>query len=150
MGKRSTITGYWRQRGATASSSSSSTGPTPAVMTSVLRISFDPTAATAAQGVTIPAGARVIGLQTDGGGTGGISPTIDIGTATDDDAFGAEVPADSAQNLTIGATTAGVSFGTILASDEEVWAGVGASAATGGTVVALIHWIMDDDGSIND
>ena len=148
MGIRSTITGYWRQRGATNSSSSKlpPIGPTPAVMPGVLRFSFDTAVATAAQGLTVPAGARIIAIETDGGGAG-ITPTVDIGTAADDDGFAAELPSDSAQRLQVGSALAGVLFGTVLASDTEIYAGVGAAAGTG-TLVVLVHWIMDDDGAV--
>lgn len=145
MGKRSTITGYWRQAG-----NSVSTATTPAAVPSVVRISFDPTAASAATGVVLPKGARVIGIDTDGGATGGATPTIDIGTAGTSDAFVAEGDADGAASLTVGAATTGASFGTVLTADTEVYAGVGASAAAGGTVVAYITWLMDDDGTRND
>lgn len=141
---RSTTKGYWRQGGNSMGSA------TPAAVPSILRFSFDPTAASAATGAVLPKGARVLGIQLDGGATGGVSPTVDIGSLATADAFGAEVPADSAQNLTIGATVAGASFGAVLAAQTEVYAGVGASAATGGTVVGLITWLMDDDGVVND
>lgn len=145
MGKRSTITGYWRQGG-----NAGSVVTTPAAVPSVVRFSFDPTAASAATGVVLPAGSRVIGIDTDGGATGGAAPTIDIGTLAASDAFVAEGDADGAASLTIGAATAGASFGAVLTADTEVYAGVGASAAAGGTVVCLMTWIMDDDGKRND
>ena len=70
MGRRSTITGYWRQAGNSASLTT-----TPAAVPSVVRFSFDPTAASAATGIVLPKGARVIGIDTDGGATGGATPT---------------------------------------------------------------------------
>lgn len=100
-------------------------------------------------GITLPKGCQVISIQHDGGATGGTSPTIDIGSPTDDDAFGAEVAADAAGNLTIGSATTGASFGVTLTADTEVYAGVGASAATGGAVTVYLWWIMVDDGSRN-
>ena len=106
--------------------------------------SFDPTAASAAisrtdgQTLTLPQGARVVAVMGDGGATGGTNPTVDIGTSGDGDAFVNEMDADGA-TITIG----GASSGAAMSADTEVYGGVGASAATGGTVVVAILYTFD-------
>ena len=108
-------------------------------------VSFDPTATTAATTITLPQGARLAYIILDGGGTGGASPTVDIGTTSDDDAFLAEGVADGNGVLhTVGHPLAGVSFtATALTADTIVFAGVGASAAGGGTVEMMIaYWVV--------
>lgn len=106
----------------------------------------DPTAASAAitrtdgTPMTLPKGARPIAVQNlNGGATGGTNPTIDIGTSGDGDGFANEVDAD-------GRTTflgTGALIGTVLTADTPVYAGVGASAATGGTVTFAIYYTWD-------
>ena len=147
MGKRTTTAGYWRQRGGTTGSTGKSTGPTPAVVPSMLKVSFDPTQVSAGLGVYLPKGARVTNVQGYGGATGGIAPTVDIGILGTLDGFGAELPAGAVTGLD---SQPGSLVGTVLTADQEVYGGVGASAATGGTVTAGIFYVMDDDGSIQD
>lgn len=134
---RSSTIGYWRQYG------SGKKDTTPGVYPTSLKLSFDPTAASASTGVTLPKGARVIGVQSLGGATGGTNPTVDVGTAGDADGFANELDAD---DVTI-APGVGALTGTVLSADTLVYAGVGASAATGGTTVAYLTYVMDDDGS---
>lgn len=152
MGKRSTFTGYIRQRGATASSSSSLTGPTPAVSLLVTPdITFDATqASTTGTGVYLPAGAvptfaKVTGANSTGGaGTN----TVDVGLAGGNaDALIAEGDADT-QSAAI--LTSGTSLDVALTADAQITAGAGAVAATGGTVSVRVYYYMSDDGVIND
>lgn len=141
MGIRATIGGYWRQRG----------GPeglgTPATFKAFIAVSFDPTAAIAGTGKYLPKGAIPLGVTGLGGGTGGISPTVDVQLA-------GGTAAGLANELAADATTAEVVTGAdlraALTADTEIEAGVGASAATGGTFTALVSYIIADDGKRND
>lgn len=126
-------------------------GATPAVSPLAIRVQFDPTQASAAlttgdgKAATLPAGAIVIGVTSLGGGTGGSSPTVDVGTAADPDGFVNELPADT---VSIRDTTLlGALTGAALAADTPLYGGVGASAATGGTVTVWVEYIPNDDGS---
>jgi len=98
-------------------------------------VSFDPTQVSAGTGVILPKGAVITGITSLGGATGGTNPTVDIGTAGTSDLFGPELDAD-----TPGIGTLGAGAYIALTADTEVFAGVGASAATGGTCVALIQY----------
>lgn len=129
---RTTSRSYLRHKGSSAA--------TPAVGLQGIEISFDPTQASASLGVTLPKGAKVLRVDGFGGATGGTNPTVDIGTSTDSDAFAAEQDADAATSAGTGASTF-----TELTEDTEVYGGVGASAATGGTFVGVIVYIMADD-----
>lgn len=141
MGTRSTVKGYWRQGGNAAADVA-----TPAVYKAYVAVSFDPTAASAGSGKYLPKGAIPIGVTSLGGGTGGISPTVDValsgGTAAGlanelaADAYGAEV-------------VTGADLGVALTADTEIDVGVGASAATGGTTTVLVSYVMQDDGVRN-
>jgi len=146
---RNTYGGYIRQCG----SGKSLNGATPAPVVSALTVTgVDATQASAAAGVTLPKGARVLDVLTNGKGTGGTSPTIDIGTATNDDAFVAEGDADGGLKSSLAAGVAGseVLNATALAADTPVYAGKGASAATGGTFDFTILFVMEDDGALQD
>jgi hypothetical protein len=132
----STIKGYWRQKG--------TKNATPVVGLQALKFSFDPTQATATVSKTLPSGAIPLFVQNmDGGATGGTSPTLDVGTSGDSDGFANELVADSATGL----TNTGALLGVELTAETEVYAGVGASAATGGTVNAILYYIMSDSGA---
>jgi hypothetical protein len=138
---RSTISGYWRQRG----------GPeglgTPATFKGHILVTFDPTQVLAGTGKYLPKGAIPIGVTGLGGGTGGISPTVDLSLA-------GGAAGGLANELAADATTAEVTTGAelriALTADTEIEAGVGASAATGGTFQALVSYIIADDGKRND
>lgn len=129
---RSTTYGFWRQRGGKG---------TPAPLPAALAFSFDPTAAAGTgTGKKLPAGARVVEVLINGAATGGASPTVNIGyVGGDADALVTGAAADAvSRTLVVGAP---------LAAATEVSANVGASAATGGTVEAIIVFVMDDDGT---
>lgn len=137
MGKRSTVTGYWREQGATNSSSSSLSGPSPRVMQSMLRVAFDGTVAVAAiPGLVLPAGCRVLNALPTGETTG----TVDIGTAADPDGFGAAI-----DTATVVPVTTGALIGTLLLVDTPVHAGDN-TAGVADTVVYLTV-VMDDDAT---
>ena len=134
---RTSYTGLIRQYG-----SAGKTG-TPAVFPAVIQFSFDPTAATASVSKTLPKGAIPLFVQNiDGGATGGTNPTVDVGTSGDPDGFANELDADANTGL----TNTGALIGVELTADTIIFAGVGASAATGGTVLAAVYYIMADDG----
>lgn len=132
----STLKGYWRQKG--------TKGATPAVGLLALTFSFDPTQSSAGVGKVLPKGAIPLSVANlNGGATGGTNPTVDIGTSGDSDGFSNELDADGATAPVI----TGALLGAELTEDTEIYAGVGASAATGGSVTAMINFIMADDGS---
>ena len=57
------------------------------------------------------------------------------------------MPADTAVAAEV---QTGAELAVALTADTEIEAGVGASAATGGTFSALVSYIMPDDGAFND
>jgi hypothetical protein len=129
---------------------------TPSVVTLSEVIAFDPTAgaATAVKVGTssssgndfvLPAGAIPISFMTIGGATGGTNPTVDIGTSADPDGFFNEVDCDTKGTLK-GADGALVVGGGI-AADVTVTGNVGASAATGGTIVGIFTYTVADSGA---
>lgn len=148
MGKRTTFTGYIRQAGATNSSSSSLTGPTPAVLLASVEVTFDPTLVnTTVTGVYLPAGAvPSFAKVTNAGATGGVTPTVDVGLVGTVDGIVAEGDADTASAAIL---TTGTALDTALTADTQITAGVGASAATGGTVTARVFFYMTDNQGRN-
>lgn len=148
MGTRSTMNGYLRQQGATNASSSKLVGA-PVISVSMLMtpiITFDPTLVnTTGLGVYLPAGAVPLFAKiTNAGATGGIAPTVDVGLAGGNvDGLIAEGDADTPSSAIL---TSGTSLDAPLAADTEITGGVGASAATGGTVSCRVFYAMDDAG----
>ena len=129
---------------------------TPSVVTLSEVIAFDPTASSATavkvgtssssgNDFVLPAGAVPISFMTIGGATGGTNPTVDIGTSADDDGFFNEVDADTKGTLK-GADGALVVGGGI-AADVTVTGKVGASAASGGTIVGVFTYTVADSGA---
>jgi len=96
-------------------------------------IQFDPTQASAGTGFVLPAGSVVSGIQSLGGATGGTTPTVHVGADGDPEFFASDLDADTAEQGTV------LKFG-YLDDDVEVWAGVGASAATGGKTTISIQY----------
>lgn len=134
---RSTTSGYFRQKG--------KNGATPAVMLASVEVTFDPTQAnTTGTGVFLPAGAApTFAKVTNAGATGGTNPTVDVGLSGGNaDALLAEADADTANAAIL---TTGTALDAALAANTEITAGVGASAATGGTVTARVFYYMVDD-----
>jgi len=142
MGNRTTTHGYWRQRGG-----SNSKG-TPAVYEAFIKIAFDPTQVLAGTGAWLPKGAIPTGVITLGGGTGGASPTVDVSLAGG--AAGGLANEVVADTLSMTKLVAGAELGIELTADTQIEAGVGASAATGGTTTVLVSYLMADDGVAND
>lgn len=108
----------------------------------VAKARFNPTSATQIKLFTLPAGAIPLGVQSLGGATGGVSPTVDIGTLAASAGFANELDADT---LTLTGGT-GTLTGVELTADTDVYGVVGASAATGGTTTILFNYIFNDDG----
>ena len=129
---------------------------TPSVVTLSEVIAFDPTATSATavkvgtssstgNDFVLPAGAVPISFMTIGGATGGTNPTVDIGTSADPDGFFNEADADTKGSLK-GADGALVD-GDGIAADVTVTGKVGASAATGGTIVGVFTYTVADSGA---
>jgi len=135
---RTSLAGYQRQYGSGGKSA------TPSVGLQCVQFDFDPTQASASVSKTLPAGCIPLFAQVIvGGATGGASPTVDIGISGTTDGFADE----AAANAYSGLLTTGSLMGTALTADTVIQAGVGASAATGGTVTVGIYYIMVDDGN---
>lgn len=89
--------------------------------------------------VVIPQGARVVAVQSNGGGTGGTNPTVDLGDGTDPNFFVTSLDSDTAGALVAAAATAA---GVVLTEDKTVYAinGTSGTAATGGTFEGYIYY----------
>lgn len=134
---RTSITGYQRQYGSNGKSA------TPSVGLQCIQFSFDPTQTSASVGKTLPKGAIPLFAQNiNGGATGGSTPTVDIGISGFTDGYAQELDADGVTGL----INTGQLMGTELTQDRVIQAGQGDNAATGGTVLAAIYYIMADDG----
>jgi hypothetical protein len=125
---------------------------------------FDPTvvntttakvsSATGAPAVILPAGAIITEIQFDATGTGGSTPTMDMGftlytTGTaSPTALIDNYAADAGKvSLVWGASGAGTSLGTVMSSTELVYITGGANtgdAPTGGTVTGTILYFVAD------
>lgn len=108
---------------------------------SAIFLSFDPTAAPGPTGKVLPAGAIPINVRSLGGATGGSSPTVHVGRSGNDDAYADELDAD---DFALSPGTPGAELGVALTAPTEIWAGVGASAAGGGTTLAVLEYIIKD------
>ena len=112
-----------------------------------IAIAGNAAAGTVVPGAVLPKGARPILIQSLGGATGGASPTMDIGASAnpaiaalasaDPDYFHNELDAD-----TPGAAIAltGVGANIVALAPIQITAGVGASAATGGTHRSILFY----------
>jgi len=97
----------------------------------------------------LPQGARPIGIQSLGGATGGASPTMDIGASAnpaiaalataDPDYFHNELDADTAGAII---ALTGVGANIVALAPVQITAGVGASAATGGTHRSILFFTL--------
>ena len=138
MGKRSTVTGYWREQGGTNSSSSKLTGPSPRVMTSLLKVEFDASVAVAdIPRVILPSGSRVLSARSTGNASAG---TVAVRTSVDPDGFAVGIAASTVADQATGAL-----IGTLLTADTQVQAGDNTAGA--GTAVIYLEVAMDDDGA---
>lgn len=161
MPTTSTTTSVWRAGGGDATKTSYAGS-----MLMVADFYFDPTAAntttlkrssTDTRTIVLPIGAVVVEIQVNAAGTGGTNPTFDMGwigytdaTAVDVDGLIAEGDADAGKTIFTWATaTAGDDMGVVMSATQMVTltAGVGASAATGGTVTGRILYYVPTDGA---
>ena len=121
-------------------------GPTGRVTnaggTFYMAYSFDPTSASQVLLGYLPSGAIVVDVLGKGGATGGTDPTVDIGTAADDDGFANELDCDAGTSSALVAGTTGALHGTAVSGVTAVYAKVGASAATGGTHTGFIVYTV--------
>lgn len=106
--------------------------------------SFDPTSSSQIALATLPPNARVIDVVGYGGATGGTNPTVDIGTAGDDDGIANELDCDAASTRASSAAAKGALMNTVLSTTARtiIYGKVGASAATGGTFAGAIEYII--------
>lgn len=131
------------------------TGATPGVVPVQYGFSFTATATSAAlktldgtADLTLPSGFIPQGVLFNGAGTGGSSPTFDLGYVSATDVFVNEGDADGGyKHVWQGDSTGGTGLGVKLTADKVVWGGVGSSAPTGGTVSGWIVGVMYDDGT---
>jgi len=155
MGKRSTVTGYWRARGATEASGSRIPGPAVAVVPVTLAIRGT-SALLAGAGILtgkfLPIGAIPLSVEVLGQGTGGTAPLLDVGlelAAPDDVALADGVGVETNSTTSLGATEAGTLLGTVLTEQAEITVTDGGGVnSTGGTFDMFITYTFDDDGSI--
>ena len=132
-----------------------STAATPATVMVSYGFSFVATAAAAAlktldgtADLTLPSGFVPMGVTFNGAGTGGSSPTFDLGYVSATAVFLNEADADGGVSAVWqGGSTGGTGLGVKLTADKVVWGGVGASAPTGGTITGWIVGIHYDDGT---
>ena len=103
--------------------------------------------------VILPAGAVVNSINiTATTSTGGSSPTVDFGftlytTGTATTAgLANEVPSDARTSVTLASATKGANLGLVLSATEFTYltAGVGASAASSGTITGYITYYVQD------
>lgn len=106
--------------------------------------------------VILPAGAEIFEIQANAAGTGGSSPTFDMGhrlfTSGTNSAASLinEGDADAGKQVfTWASATAGASMGEIMSATQMVYitGSVGASAATGGNVSGRILYYVPTDGA---
>jgi hypothetical protein len=125
--------------------------PTDANTTDLQRSASD------TRSIILPTGAVVVEIQANAAGTGGSSPTFDMGwigytdtSAVDVDGLIAEGDADAGKSVFTWATaTAGDDLGVVMSSTQMVklTGGVGASAATGGAISGRILYYVPTDGA---
>lgn len=151
MGIRSTVKGYWRQRG-----SGSESVATPAPVLSSLAVTFDGAAAnTTLTGKWLPKGAIILSVDINSGHTGGTTPAYDIGLNSgtpDPDGIVNGAVSTTTQRLLLDSAEAGASFvGVALTADTEITAGDDGTGTAGtGNITAFIMYTYDDDGVVND
>lgn len=161
MPTTSTTTSVWRAGGGDATKTSYAGSmlmiadfyldPTDANTTNLQRSDTD------TRTIVLPIGAVVVEIQVNAAGTGGSSPTFDMGwigytdtSALDVDGLIAEGDADAGKTIFTWATaTAGDDMGVAMSSTQMVTltGGVGDSAATGGAVSGRILYYVPTDGA---
>ena len=162
MPTTSTTTSVWRSGGGDATKTSYAGSmlmvadfyidPTDADTTAVQKSSTDTSA------VILPIGAVVVEIQANAAGTGGTTPTFDMGwigytdtSATDPN--GLLAAADAAGGKTVfnwSTGTAGDDLGVVMSSTQMVKITGGATtgdAATGGTITGRIIYYVPTDGA---
>lgn len=156
MGKRSTIHGYWRARGATEASSSRIPGPAYAVVPVVIAIrELDATAdAGTGTGQFLPIGAIPLSVSVffSTAAGGGTSPILDVGLeigTPDDDGLADGLDYEANSNTQIGDALAGALLGAVMTEQAEITYGddgVGTNN-TSGEIDIFVTYTFDDDSS---
>jgi hypothetical protein len=161
MPTTSTTTSVWRSGGGDSTKTSYAGSmlmvadfyldPTDANTTDLQRSASD------TRSIILPVGAVIVEIQANAAGTGGSSPTFDMGwigytdtSAVDVDGLIAEGDADAGKSVFTWATaTAGDDLGVVMSSTQMVklTGGVGASAATGGAISGRILYYVPTDGA---
>lgn len=107
--------------------------------------SFDPTSSTAIQLGTIPPNAKVVDVVSFGGATGGTNPTINIGTTTTANELASGLRGDVTRSAMATNTIAsGANTVVSAVTSAPIYGKVGGSAATGGTAVGYVAYIVLD------
>ena len=161
MAKTSTTTSVWRSGGGDESKTTYAGSmlmaadfyflATADAETAVQRSSTD------TRSVILPVGAVIFEIQANAAGTGGSSPTFDMGwegytdaTAKDVDGLVAEGDADVGKSIFTWATaTAGDDMGAVMSSSQmvKITGSKGDSAASGGTISGRILYYVPTDGA---
>jgi len=156
MGKRQTVTGYWRAQGVAENADRSVVNPS--VLPCVLHAPDLAATADAGTGTglflpvgAIPLSVSVLEKTTISGGT---SPILDVGLeldTPDDDGLANGLDYEASSNTQIGDTLAGALLGIALTEIAEVNYGddgVGTNN-TAGTIDIFVFYTFADDGVIN-
>lgn len=117
---------------------------TVASATFAMRFSFDPTSSSQVLLGYLPEGAIPIDALGFGGTTGGTNPTVDIGTAADDDGIANELDGDAAGTSATAAAKLGALMNVRMTTRTAIYGKVGGSAGTGGTFSGAIVYVIED------
>lgn len=106
---------------------------------SCIELVFDPTQASKiVPNAVLPKGARVVMVQSLGGATGGASPNVNVGNAGSANAYALNLACPAAAPI----LPTGAQSGLVQAAATPLYAGVGASAAGGGTQTVLVFYTI--------
>lgn len=109
-----------------------------------LRASFDPTSSTQVLLGSVPSNARILDVVSEGGGTGGTNPTVDVGTSGTSDGFANELKADGVSGAVAAGKTGSLINTLLTGGPTSIYGKVGASAATGGTTTVRILYTTEE------
>lgn len=153
--ERTTTTGFWRQRGATSSSSSRLSGPTPAVVEGIFPpVTLDATIAVSTPtGIVAPKGCYISGVDIRSDITGGAAQLVNVGHSVDDGAYVKffNITTGDSTVVNLGSLDKGddMGVGNTLTEDTEIYITPEAGGTAGtGTITVVVRYCMVDDGAI--